>query len=112
MAKRPTIGDNPLDSLIQPIAHNAHATSSTLEIEDEPKKKPQKQVKSQKQRITVQISEDVIERLKNAVYWTPGLTLAALAEEAFSKSVDALEEKNGSPFPKRKNELKTGRPLL
>ena len=41
-------------------------------------------VSSSKQRITVQISVDVIERIKNAVYWTPGLTLTSLAEEAFS----------------------------
>lgn len=57
---------------------------------------------SKKQRITVQISEDVIERIKNAVYWTPGLTLASLAEEAFSKIIDALEDERKSPFPKRK----------
>lgn len=64
-----------------------------------------------KQRITVQISVDVIDRIKNAVYWTPGLTLASLAEDAFSKSVDELEENREAPFPKRKTELKTGRPI-
>ena len=110
MAKRQTIGENPLDNLIQPISNNGNATAVS-EVKESKKPDP-KQPKSSKQRITVQISEDVIERLKNAVYWTPGLTLAALAEEAFSKAVDALEEKNGSPFSKRKSELKTGRPLL
>jgi len=64
-----------------------------------------------KQRITVQISVDVIERLKNAVYWTPGLTLASLAEDAFSKAVDDLEKEKEAKFPKRKEELKTGRPI-
>lgn len=110
MAKRQTIGDNPLDSLIQPISHNGHATA-VLDADDEPKKHSQKQAKPPKQRITVQISVDVIERVKNAVYWTPGLTLAALAEEALAKAVDELEEKNGETFSKRKDELKTGRPL-
>lgn len=70
-----------------------------------------KKSKRPKQRITVQISADVIERIKNAVYWTPGLTLAALAEEMFAKGVDLLEMKRGEPFPHRKEELKTGRPI-
>ncbi|MFI0436153.1 MAG: hypothetical protein ACH350_10620 [Parachlamydiaceae bacterium] len=52
----------------------------------------------------------MIERIKNAVYWTPGLTLASL-EEAFAKVVDALEEERKAPFPKRKEELKTGKPI-
>lgn len=63
------------------------------------------------QRITVQISADVIERIKNAVYWTPGLTLATLAEEAFSIVVDKLEQERGEKFGRRKEELKTSRPF-
>jgi hypothetical protein len=106
MAKRPTIGDNPLDAYIAPSASNGVAV-----LEEETNRKLQQQTKSSKQRITVQISVDVIERLKNAVYWTPGLTLASLAEEAFSKAVDVLENEREAPFPKRKEELKTGRPL-
>ncbi len=70
-----------------------------------------KQRSSPKQRITVQISLDVIERIKNAVYWTPGLTLTSLAEDAFSKAVCELERERKAPFPKRKEELKTGRPI-
>lgn len=106
MAKRQTIGDNPLDAYISPLTSNGVAV-----LEEEINQKPQQQTKPSKQRITVQISLDVIERLKNAVYWTPGLTLASLAEEAFSKAVDVLENERKTPFPKRKEELKTGRPI-
>ena len=35
-----------------------------------------------------------------------------LAEEAFSKAVDTLENEREAPFPKRKEELKTGRPII
>ena len=108
MAKRQTIGDNPLDSLIQPVSNNESATAV---LDTQEKVINPKENKSPKQRITVQISQDVIERLKNAVYWTPGLTLAAIAEEAFSKAVDRLENERAATFPKRKNELKTGRPI-
>lgn len=62
---------------------------------------PIPQKKRSRQRITVQISEEVIERIKNAVDWTSGLTLAALAEEAFSKIVDKLE-KEGEVFSKKR----------
>jgi hypothetical protein len=109
MAKRRTIGDNPPNSLIQHLSHNGHATA-ILEVEETPQP-TQKTTKSSKQRMTVQISVDLIERLKNAVYWTPGLTLASLAEEAFSNAVEGLEKERKSPFPKRKKELKTGRPI-
>ncbi|MGK5594263.1 MAG: hypothetical protein ACSNEK_02770 [Parachlamydiaceae bacterium] len=109
MAKRQTIGENPLDGLFQTVTEN-NGTSVAVLGEEHPVS--QKKAKSsKKQRITVQISEDVIERIKNAVYWTPGLTLAALAEEAFTKAVDVLEEEREASFPKRKEELKTGRPL-
>jgi hypothetical protein len=106
MVKRQTIGDHPLDAYISPSGVNNSV--EVLENETVQQNKPKQ---SKKQRITVQISEDVIERIKNAVYWTPGLTLASLAEEAFSKVVDELESKREAPFPKRKEELKTGRPI-
>jgi hypothetical protein len=106
MTKRPTI---PLDSLFESVASSNGNSVAVLNGEGSaPQQKPKS---SKKQRITVQISVDVIERLKNAVYWTPGLTLASLAEDAFSKAVDQLEEEKEAPFPKRKEELKTGRPI-
>ncbi|WP_283248329.1 hypothetical protein [Parachlamydia sp. AcF125] len=39
--------------------------------------------------------------------------MASLAgeAEAFSKAIDALENEREAPFPKRKDELKTGRPI-
>lgn len=108
MAKRQTIGENPLDSLFEVAGSNEHSASV---LHGEKQELPKKEKSSKKQRITVQISVDVIERIKNAVYWTPGLTLASLAEDAFSKAVDMLEEEKEAPFPKRKEELKTGRPI-
>lgn len=109
MTNRPTIEDSSLNDLIQPATDNNGTPIAILNGE---KKSPQKKsTGSKKQRITVQISEDVIERIKNAVYWTPGLTLTSLAEDAFSKAVDILEEERRVPFPKRKEELKTGRPI-
>ena len=54
---------------------------------------------------------DLIDRLRNAVFWSPGLTLAGLAEQALADAVAVLEKKNGKAFPPRKEELKGGRPV-
>lgn len=120
---RKTIGESPFDTLI----------TTSEETKEEPKhkkiqngngsKKPQQN--NNKQRLTVQISEDVIERAKNAVYWTRGLTLAQLTEDALEKAISSLEknstiydDKTGNPlknkgdeFPQRQESLKSGRPV-
>lgn len=64
----------------------------------------------EKARMTVQISLDTIERLKDAVYWER-LTVAQFVEEALEAALQKLEKRSGKPYPKRKSELKPGRPL-
>lgn len=64
-----------------------------------------------KERLTVHLPVDLIDRVKNAVWWTPGMTLASLAETALAKEIDKMEKKRGGPFPPRKAELKGGRPM-
>ena len=66
-----------------------------------------------KQRITLHISSSVIDRVKNAVYWEPGLTLAGFAEEALERALNELEAERGSPFPQRReHRLRGGRPII
>lgn len=62
-------------------------------------------------RLTVQIDETVIERARNAVYWTPGLTLSAFVEKALVRALFGLEEQRGEAFPNRQKDLKAGRPV-
>lgn len=120
---RKTIGESPFDSLI---------TTPTEEPETKSPKNSKinghdnlKRGNGTKQRLTVQISDEVVERAKNAVYWTRGLTLAQLTEQALEKTLVALEKntaifddktgnplkEKGQPFPERTEELKTGRPI-
>ena len=101
MAKRSTIGDNPLDAVIPPSTASPAGVASTREH-------PKKPVK---ERLTVHLPVDLIDRVKNAVYWTPGLTLAGLAEVAFTQAMTQLEQERGGPFPPRRHELTGGRPL-
>ena len=64
-----------------------------------------------KERMTFPLPVEVMERAKNAVYWTPGLTPADLAAHALTDTVDRLEKKKGELFLPRKAELKGGRPM-
>ena len=70
-----------------------------------------KQKKAAKQRMTVHVPAELIEKARNACFWTPGLTMAALVEGALEKRLAELERKSGKPFPERTGELKTGRPI-
>ncbi len=64
-----------------------------------------------RERLTVKLPAEVIERLRNAVYWTPEATVAGLTTSALSQYIDQMEADRGEPFPPRKEELKTGRPF-
>src|SRR5689334_2898601 len=105
MATKKTIGVNPLDSLIRPnpaTLPNSRNNLSAVSSQDG----EQKEQKIVKERLTVHLPVDLIERVKNVVYWTPGLTLAGLAEEAFAETVAAMEKRRGEPYPPRKENLK------
>jgi hypothetical protein len=63
-----------------------------------------------KTRITFYISQDMVEKAKNAAYWTPGMTLSSLAEQALDLKISDMEKGRQGPFPRRENELAKGRP--
>ena len=119
---RQTIGENPLDSLLTVPEEAKEKPEKKQKLNDNGSQKPPNR---NKQRLTVQISEDIVERAKNAVYWTRGLTLAQLTEEALDKAIGSLEKSStifndetgealkvkGDPFPKRREKLKSGRPV-
>jgi hypothetical protein len=121
--KRKTIGENPLDALVPPKepAKSRVGPQAAKALRTPPR--PRKAGRADsifnsttdkrpgKERLTVHVGVDVIDRAKNAVYWTPGLTLAGLAEDSLVKSLDKLEKDHGGPFPPRKSELKGGRPV-
>ena len=111
---RKTIGQNPLDAVVPDLRSLQGAPSSETvaaqESPDEPSSQPATDL-SRKERLTIHLSNGLIERLKNAVFWTPGLTLAELGETALSRLVDELEAERGDAFPTRSSELKGGRPL-
>ena len=97
--KRRTIGTNPLDAVV-PEPHDVP-----------PSPTPTPTAPVAKERLTVHLPLDLIDGVKNAVYWTPGLTLARLAEDALRQALATIEAARGAPFPPRERPLTAGRPL-
>lgn len=81
------------------------------EVTRETPERPRASGSGKKVRATFHLPDELVDRLRDAVYWTPGLTLAGLAEEALTQRLAELEADRGEPFPKRKGELKGGRPV-
>lgn len=98
---RKTIGVSPFDVMIP-------KTQVTPEV---PMHEVARPVRIHKERLTVHLPINLIERIKNCVFWTPGQTLAGLAETALTEAIDKIESKRGEPFPHRHQELKGGRPI-
>jgi len=63
-----------------------------------------------KQRVTITLPLSLLERLRNAVYWTGHGPLARLISEALDDAVTHMEQANGQAFPQRLTPLKRGRP--
>lgn len=62
-----------------------------------------------KQKLAVKLPSDLVERARDAVYWTPGMTLNRLAQIALTHALDYMESLRGVPFPPRGGNLPTGR---
>ena len=63
-----------------------------------------------KQRVTITLPLSLLERLRNAVYWTGHAPLARLICDALDDAVAQMETANGKAFPQRLAPLKRGRP--
>ena len=96
------------DPMIQTSAIKGQPHSSTLNGIVAPTRSVRR--RPVKQRLTITLPEDMLNRLRNTVYWTPYLTLAGLIETAVAAKLGEIEKQNGEPFPTRSQELKGGRP--
>jgi hypothetical protein len=64
-----------------------------------------------RQKLTVHLRTDLAERVKNAAYWNPRLTIASIAEMGIFHALELIEREHGGPYPPREEELRGGRPL-
>lgn len=63
-----------------------------------------------RERLTVKLPRSVLDKLRDAVYYTPGLTVSGFIEKTILAIVEAMEQERGQPFPRRKADLRPGRP--
>jgi hypothetical protein len=62
-------------------------------------------------RLSTEIDAEVLDAAKDAVFWTPGMTLAAFVTEALALQIQRLTDDRGEPFPPRTSALPPGRPV-
>jgi hypothetical protein len=101
--RKSTLGKNVLGS---GSVHSLILGKQTEEIpEVTPGDKPQT-----RERVTIYLPPDIIDKVKDIVYYTPGMTMADLAEQAFTDLIAKLENVRGEEFPKRPDRnLRAGR---
>ncbi|MEX0940637.1 MAG: hypothetical protein WDZ41_04725 [Candidatus Babeliales bacterium] len=101
MEKKKTMGNNPLEAYL------------TTQIQEKAEEKVAlAPIAKKKERITIHLPVDLIDQVKNVVYWEPGLTLTGFAEYAFEQALKEQEGRRGEPYPERKEKsLKSGRPM-
>ena len=70
--------------------------------------KRKQQTLKRKERVTLSLSAEMVERLRTVVYWSPKLTLTGVVESAIQSALAKLEK--GKRFKKRRGKLAVGRP--
>ncbi len=102
--KNKTIAANPLMDYLSPTKKPKGTPAKKIEASVEEK--------TLKTRVTIHMSIDLIDKVKNAVFWEPGLTLTEFAERAFMRELRKWEKDWGEEYPQRQDyQLKGGRPL-
>ena len=109
MTKKSTIKNDPFAMVIPVQEEEPEAAAPAKGRGEEPKASAAASHK--KEKLTVHLTHDLIERVKNAAYWNPRLTIAAIAEQGIIQVIEQIEQENGGPYPPREAELKGGRPI-
>lgn len=64
-----------------------------------------------REKLTVHLDGALVNRVKNAAYWNPRLTIARIAEAGIRLAIEQVERDNGGAYPRREAELLGGRPI-
>lgn len=63
-------------------------------------------------RLTVNLPGDLVDRVRDAVYWSPNLKLSWLIAQSLQTTLAEMESSRQGPFPQRKHPLRAGRPRM
>ena len=98
------------DTHPQPLSHQTSAVSLYAMPINEVTAAGPHPIDSRNQRVTIFLPTTLIERLRNAIYWTEQHTMARVITDALHDAVAEMEHTNGGTFPPRLTPLKRGRP--
>ena len=93
------------EAVEKPRPANSDRQRRTVAIVEAP------QEKLGKQKLTVHLESSLAERVKNAAYWNPRLTIAGIAEQEIRLAIERFEREHGGMYPPREGELIGGRPI-
>lgn len=63
------------------------------------------------EQIAVRLPSELVQRMRDAVYWTPGATITALIERGATAEIARLERERGEAFPRANAPVRKGRPV-
>src|ERR1041385_134717 len=92
------------DELGRGMATQARAATRSTESAPRRRGRPRSPKGPTKERISSYLSIELMDRARNAAYWTPGLTVASLLEAGLSAELEKRERRNGGRFPSREGE--------
>jgi hypothetical protein len=88
-----------------PKARAANADRKRREEPSEPS------AKAGKQKLSVHLEAALADRLKNAAYWDPRLTISGIAEYGIRHAIEKFERERGSKYPPREGRLVGGQAI-
>lgn len=101
-APAPALERPPTERRAERVAAPERSASARVPVADE---------RRTKQKLTVHLSPELADRVKNAAYWNPRLTIAGIAEQGIRQAIDKLEREHGGRYPPRDGDLIGGRPI-
>jgi hypothetical protein len=113
---RTTIKNDPFATVIPPngdgeVHAEADAPEEATAVRPAAPARPAAGQPFRRQKLTVHLRTDLAERVKNAAYWNPRLTIASIAEMGIFHALELIENQYGGPYPPREEELRGGRPM-
>ena len=111
MSKKSTIKNDPFALVVPDLANQEEGTADAAAPAQGTTAEPKRPAPAKKEKLTVHLTHDLIERVKNAAYWNPRLTIASIAELGIALAIEQVEREHGGPYPPREAELKGGRPI-
>lgn len=105
MARKSTIGFSPLDLIVPQKPSSQPKKTIKKQAKPEPKKPS-----IERERVTIQIPVETVERARNASYWDR-IPFAQIVDDALNAAVDKMERARGDTYPERETGLRAGRPF-